>query len=90
MAALVKAVVAMDFHQIRTPAFFYYSREDAVVDADATDRVYSAWGGPVGKAMPGPVEDINRHVIAGDALSPSGTRPAVAVLTNWLRTELRL
>lgn len=90
MAALVKAVGAIDFGTIRTPAFFFYSRDDQVVDPAATDAVYAAWGGPKEKGMPGQIEDPYHHVIAGDALSPSGTAPAVAVLTHWLKTELKL
>lgn len=89
MAALVKAVGSVDLGAIRTPAFFVYSQDDQVVDPAATDAVYAAWGGPKDRGVPGPIEDPYRHVIAGDALSPSGTAPAVAELTDWLKTELK-
>jgi alpha-beta hydrolase superfamily lysophospholipase len=90
MAALVKAVRRMDLSRVKTPTLFYYSRQDQVVDPGATESVYDAWGGPTAKAMPGPVEDPWRHVLAGDALSPSGTAPAATKITNWLRTQLKI
>lgn len=89
MAALVKAVSAMDMSSIHTPAFFYYSNEDQVVDAEATAQVFAAWGGPKARAEPASkVEDPYRHVLAGDALSPSGTAPAVNAISNWLDNSL--
>lgn len=90
MGALVKAIEAFDFGTVRTPAFFYYSPQDRVVDPRATDKVYAAWGGLKTKGVPGPVEDPYNHVIAGDALSPSGTGPAVAAMTEWLKTQLKI
>ena len=89
MASLVKSVRALPFPSIRTPALFYYASDDQVVDAAITDRVLAAWGGPKTRIEPGPVEDPGRHVIAGDALSPSGTGPAVAAITGWLARTLQ-
>lgn len=90
MGALVKAVEALDFGTVRTPAFFYYSKQDRLVDPKATDRVYEAWGGPKATGTPVAMNDPYNHVIAGDALSPSGTGPAVDVLSNWLKTQLNI
>lgn len=89
MAALVKAVQEIPFQSLTTPALFYYAQDDMVVDAEKTNSVYQAWGGQKAKATPGDVEDPSRHVIAGDAFSPSGTNPAASTITNWLKTVLK-
>lgn len=89
MAALVKAVSGMDVSAIRTPAFFYYASDDQVVDAEATAAIFAAWGGRKARAEPAvKVEDPYRHVLAGDALSPSGTAPALNAISNWLDNSL--
>lgn len=86
MAALVKAVAALDFSQITIPALFWYSPDDAVVRADLTTKIAARWGGPatVRHVRMGPGDDIHAHVIAGDALSPGQTDAAVDGIAEWL------
>jgi len=72
LAALVKHARGLDYGGVRVPALFWYSPDDKVVVAGATDRVAAAWGGPVSRAEPalGEGVDPNAHIIAGDILSP--------------------
>ncbi len=46
MAALVEATVLLDHRAIATPALFYFSDEDQVVDSRKTHGIAAAWGGP--------------------------------------------
>lgn len=88
MAALVAEARRLPVETIGTPTFFLYDPEDRIVSSRATDRIYQRWGGPKARAAPGLVEDINRHVIAGDAYSPSGTAPALARMLAFLEDVL--
>lgn len=92
MAALVRAVRALDLSQIAIPALFWFSPDDRVVRAEATERVAARWGGPVTlrRVTMRPGDDRNAHVVAGDALSPGQTDLAAAEMTAWLRQVLGL
>lgn len=48
MGALVKAAGALDHAQFRTPALFWYSDQDQVVDPQATDQIRRQWGADTG------------------------------------------
>ncbi|MEQ9259318.1 MAG: alpha/beta fold hydrolase [Roseovarius sp.] len=87
MAALVKYARGLDYGAVRLPALFYYSPEDAVVDARATDRLRARWGGPVTHAAPdlGEGVDPSAHVIAGDIVSPANTGAAAELILEWAR-----
>jgi alpha-beta hydrolase superfamily lysophospholipase len=88
MAAIVKHAAELDHGQITTPALFYYSDDDGVVDAEATTRVAARWGGPVARSKPDlrPGDDPLAHVIAGDIMSPGNTDAAVAAMLDWVAT----
>jgi alpha-beta hydrolase superfamily lysophospholipase len=90
MAAVVKAAAASDFSGVAIPALFMFSPSDKVVDAAATRAVAAGWGGPVeiAEVTPGPGDDPNAHVIAGDIRSPSMTRPAAERIVSWARHAL--
>jgi hypothetical protein len=87
MAALVKAVGALDHGRARLPALFYFSEDDRVVVPDRTQEVIAAWGGPVRVVNPvlGAGDDRFAHVIAGDILSPGQTGVAVREIVNWAK-----
>lgn len=89
MAALVKAVVALDFGQARVPALFWFSPDDRVVRPDLTREVARRWGGPaeMRTVTMGPGDDPSSHVIAGDIMSPGQTEIAVAGMLAWLREQ---
>ena len=86
MMALVSAVERMDLGRVKTPALFYYSDQDKVVKASATEKVADNWGGPVRrvKVTIGPKGDSYAHVIAGDILSPEQTDGAVKAMFDWV------
>lgn len=90
MAALVKAVRAIDVSRIQIPALFWFSPDDRVVRPDLTRQVAGLWGGPVTvrTVQMGPGDDPNAHVIAGDIKSPGQTALAAEEMTKWLKDHL--
>jgi alpha-beta hydrolase superfamily lysophospholipase len=88
MAALVKEVRGMNFKRADVPVLFWYSPADTVVRPERTTLVAEAWGGPkaVELVTPGPGDDIQSHVLAGDVLSPGLTEQTVAGILDWLKT----
>jgi len=90
LGALVKHAKALDFAAIDVPALFYYSDNDRVVMAQATDKVMKNWGGPVVRVEPvmGDDDDPNEHVISGAIRSPSTVDTTVDTILAWLGTAL--
>ena len=74
MMALTEHVRTSDLEAIRTPTLVIYVPDDEVVDARATERAFERLGSDVKSLVrvedPG---DPDRHVPAGDALSPGTT-----------------
>lgn len=91
MGALIKAVNGLDHAQFLTPALFWYSDNDQVVQAEATDRIRRQWGADWGtvatRAFPDlqPGDDPAAHVVAGAIMSPSQTDMMVAGILGWLK-----
>jgi alpha-beta hydrolase superfamily lysophospholipase len=85
MAALVRAARRADYDDVTLPALFYYSPQDAVLDATRTDRVRARWGGPVTYVEPELGEGVDplAHVVAGDILSPANTGAATEAILEW-------
>ncbi|MDU9004811.1 alpha/beta hydrolase [Sedimentitalea todarodis] len=86
MAALVKAVTALDFSHVQVPALFYLSDDDSVVRPDISRSIAADWGGPatILAVTMGTGDDPSSHVIAGDILSPGQTGAAVTAILDWL------
>ncbi len=89
MAALVDAVVDMDFGEVTIPALFWISAHDQVVRAEVTQQIAARWGGPAALELVDVTDgmDPGAHVIAGDIMSPAGTGPAVQGMLAWLRAK---
>jgi alpha-beta hydrolase superfamily lysophospholipase len=87
MAALAHHAGAADYSAAEVPALFLFAEADRVVSAEATREVAARWGGPASVApqVVGAGDDPFSHVIAGDALSPSMTRPVSAVILDWAK-----
>lgn len=87
MAALVKRAQRADVASISMPALFIFDDGDSVVDHRETRAVAAAWGGPATLAGVATREgdDPNRHVIAGDILSPGMTDDIAALISAWMR-----
>jgi pimeloyl-ACP methyl ester carboxylesterase len=86
MAALVAAVDQSDFSNVQVPALFYFSKDDQVVNPDATAKFLSRWGGPA-KAVTvemGVDDDQYSHLIAGDIVSPGQNDAAVRTILDWI------
>lgn len=88
MAAVTRAAWQVDHADIATPALFVFHPDDQVVRADRTAEVTTRWGGPVSvfHPQPGPQDDPDRHVIAGDIMSPDATPAVTEALINWALT----
>lgn len=86
MAALVQQVQDVAYEATDIPALFFFSRDDQVVRAEATQKIMDRWGGPktyIDPGAMGPDDDTNAHVIAGDIMSPGKTDMAVQALVDW-------
>ena len=86
MATLVKAVVNADFSTAQTPALFYFSTDDQVVDPANTINVASRWGDTATSitVTMGADDDEFSHVIAGDIVSPGQTEAATITMLDWI------
>ena len=77
MMALVEHVRSLDLAGVTVPTLVAYSRQDAVVDPESTERVLAGLGGRGAAYFLVPDSgDPAHHVIAGDIMSP-GTTDAV-------------
>ena len=88
MAALTRAVRAMTFENAAVPTLFMFDEEDRVVDHAVTRRVAERWGRATGalvniELIEG-TDDPYRHVIAGDALSPSTSGRVSSIIASWV------
>lgn len=89
MAELVKLAINSPVEDTKIPALFLISAEDQVVRPEIARRMAARWGAPHRLTEVEGVEDPSRHVLAGDAMSPSTTRPLAKLATEWLRQTLR-
>ncbi|MTD99533.1 alpha/beta hydrolase [Paracoccus sp. YIM 132242] len=87
VGALVRQARRGDYRAARVPALFVWSDADRIIDHRASARVAAGWGGgaTVLKVTPGPNDDPDGHVIAGEALSPGLTRDLVPAIAGWIR-----
>ena len=85
VGALVKQVMQLDFAHAKIPSLFLYSSKDQVVRADKILQVMHAWGGQsVAREIHlGQEDDESCHVLAGNVLSPSQTKPVAHIIINW-------
>ncbi|TXB71318.1 alpha/beta fold hydrolase [Paracoccus aurantiacus] len=86
MAALLDEAKKGSFADAHQPLLALFSKDDQVVDADATRAVLQSWGGKVTEAEVtlGPGDDPSGHVIAGDILSPGQTAPVATRINGWI------
>jgi pimeloyl-ACP methyl ester carboxylesterase len=84
MAVITEEAVATKVEDVKTPAIFFISEGDRTVKPEVTRQMAQRWGGPTEVFVVTTAEDPGQHVIAGDALSPGGTAPAVKRIVEWL------
>ena len=85
MAGLTALAAAQPVEQIKTPAFFIYSKTDKVIRPDLVEAIEARWGGPKQILAVEKNDDPYSHVIAGDALSPSTTQPLADAIIAWAK-----
>lgn len=88
VAASVAAVADQDLNVIITPALFIYALDDTVVNGAAIAAGASRWGGRTEEMVVDvvPPDAPDKHVIAGDILSPGLTAPVTARILEWAGT----
>jgi esterase/lipase len=87
MADAVRAAAHADLSQIVTPGLFVMNEDDRVVSPKLTRKTMARWGGATTEHVvtPGPGDDENGHVMAGDVFSPNQTAPLALRISAWLR-----
>jgi alpha-beta hydrolase superfamily lysophospholipase len=90
MAELVRLAVASPVETIEIPVLILMSPDDRVVNPAITRILAKRWGGPHRLVEVGNAEDPSQHVLAGDAMSPSTTRPLARLGVDWLRETLTI
>lgn len=90
MMALVESIRTADLGGIEAPTLVVFSRSDAVVDAEETERVLGRLTGtePELLAFTGSTDEA-QHVLAGDVISPSSTEALMEKVLAFLE-PLRL
>jgi len=86
MMALVEHVRSSDLGRVRAPLLGVYSPVDAVVDAQATERLLPRLGSVRRELVTLEGEDPSHHVIAGDIISPGSTDRTVAEILRFLHS----
>ncbi|WP_374300507.1 alpha/beta hydrolase [Paracoccus sp. (in: a-proteobacteria)] len=86
VGSLLRQARQGDYRDARAPALFIWSDADRIIDHRASARVAAEWGGgaTVVHVVPGPDDDPDAHVIAGEALSPDLTRDLVRTVADWI------
>lgn len=84
MAASVAHANAQFYENTSIPALFVFSDDDQVVDHTVTRQIAERWGGPAEIVSVEETEDPYRHVIAGDALSPSNSQMMADMIADWV------
>lgn len=86
VGALLRAARRGDYRRGAMPALFVWADDDRIIDHRASERVASGWGGAVTiwRVRPGPGDDPDRHVLAGEALSPGATAGMTRAIAGWI------
>jgi hypothetical protein len=89
MAALVQHVRGIDRSAVRVPVLAVYARNDAIVDADETERILAGLDGGRGPAtflVEGSGDPAN-HVVAGAIMSPGTTDSIRQAIVDFLALQ---
>ncbi|MFQ5538430.1 MAG: alpha/beta hydrolase [Gemmatimonadota bacterium] len=85
MMALVERVRTLDLEDIRTPTLVLYSPKDRVVSAAETERMSARLGSNPIEVVPlAQAGGRDRHVLAGDILSPATTTTVVNLILDFV------
>ncbi len=85
MMGLVKLTRSLDWQMIKAPALVIYAPDDKTVDTTAIIAAFQKMGTTEKKLVAyGQAGDPDRHVLAGDILSPDSTEPLAQVIADFL------
>lgn len=88
MMQLVRLVRKADVERIHTPALFFLSPHDQVVNPAETEKMFARFGSKIKqKIYVTDSQDARGHVLAGDVFSPATTPKIASQIVNFL-TEL--
>jgi alpha-beta hydrolase superfamily lysophospholipase len=88
MMALVHAARSLPLEELTVPTFMAYCPDDEVVDGGASERAFRRFGGPK-ELVPVPAPgDPERHVLAGDILSPAMTEELLESISEFLEESI--
>lgn len=87
MAAVTELAAATPVEDIRIPALFIYSPDDAIVRPGLIEERIARWGAETEVLVVDESGDPSSHVLAGDALSPSTNEMVVERVTGWIKAR---
>ncbi len=83
MMRLVKAVDAIDPASMQVPVLAFYSPRDTVVRPEAIEQRFARWGTSMKRLVAVETQDPDRHVLAGDALSPGTSAQVTTAIVEF-------
>ncbi|MER9584504.1 alpha/beta fold hydrolase [Mesorhizobium sp. M0276] len=89
MQALTELAYGAPVEKATIPALFIFSDSDKVVRPDRTREIAGRWGAPCELVPVDDTGDIDNHVIAGDALSPSTTTFLAQRIAVWIEAVVK-
>ncbi|MCX5871601.1 MAG: alpha/beta fold hydrolase [Deltaproteobacteria bacterium] len=85
MMGLVKLTRSLDLQTIKAPTLVIYAPDDKTVDTTAIIAAFQKMGAKEKKLVAyDQAGDPDRHVLAGDILSPGSTAPLVQIIVDFL------
>jgi len=89
MMGLVKLTRSLDLQTIKMPTLVIYAPDDKTVDTTAIIAAFQKLGTTEKKLVAyGQTGDPDRHVLAGDILSPDSTEPLAQMIVDFLAGRL--
>ncbi|MDG0970217.1 MAG: alpha/beta fold hydrolase [Porticoccaceae bacterium] len=89
VVGLVKLVDDSDLGQIQTPTLMIYSSKDQTISPAAIEKTFPRFGSDEKELVEfNKTEDLSYHILAGDLMSPSSTKPIAELITDFLNRRL--
>jgi pimeloyl-ACP methyl ester carboxylesterase len=84
MMRLVKSVDGIDPASMQVPVLAFYSPRDTVVRPEAIEQRFARWGSSMKRLVAVETQDPDRHVLAGDALSPGTSAQVTTAIVEFV------
>jgi len=89
MMRLVRLVRKANMAAVTTPTLLFYSPQDRVVNAQASQKVFARLASPIKRKIAiTNAQDPAQHVLAGDILSPQATGPILQEMLTFVNALL--